>query len=43
MLTRLFPEQIDNHHRGHVLAIWLLVPLALVKFLIGPPEGTEGA
>jgi len=35
MLTRLLPEQIDNNYRGHVLAIWLLVPLALMKFLQG--------
>ncbi len=35
MLTRLFPKQIDNDYRGHVLAIWLLVPLALMKFLQG--------
>ena len=35
MLTRLFPKQIDNDYRGHVLALWLLVPLALMKFLQG--------
>ena len=35
MLMRLFPKQIDNDYRGHVLAIWLLVPLALMKFLQG--------
>lgn len=35
MLTRLFPQQIDNDYRGHVLAIWLLVPLVLMKFLQG--------
>ena len=35
MLTRLFPKQIDNDYRGHVLAIWLLVPLALMKVLQG--------
>ncbi len=35
MLTRLFPKHIDNHYRGHVLAIWLLVPLALMKVLQG--------
>lgn len=35
MLTRLFPKQIDNDYRGHVLAIWLLVPLALTKLLQG--------
>jgi hypothetical protein len=35
MLTRLFPKHIDNDYRGHVLAIWLLVPLVLIKFLQG--------
>ena len=35
MLTRLFPKQIDNDYRGHVLAIWLLVPLAFMKLLQG--------
>ncbi|MDQ4075786.1 MAG: hypothetical protein M3220_06000 [Chloroflexota bacterium] len=35
MLTRLFPKQIDNDYQGHVLAIWLLVPLVLMKFLQG--------
>jgi hypothetical protein len=34
-MLRLFPKQIDNDYRGHVLAIWLLVPLALMKFLQG--------
>lgn len=35
MLGRLFPKQLDNDYRGSVLAIWLLVPLALVKTLQG--------
>lgn len=35
MLTRLFPKQIDNDYPGHVIAIWLLVPLALMKLLQG--------
>ena len=35
MLIRLFPRQIDNDYRGHVLAIWLLVPLTLMKFVQG--------
>ena len=35
MLMRLFPQPIDNDYRGHVLAIWLLVPLALSKVLQG--------
>lgn len=35
MLGRLFPRQIDNDYRGHVLAIWILVPLALLKLFQG--------
>lgn len=36
MLTRLFPRQIDNaSYQGHVLAIWLFVPVVLVKLLMG--------
>jgi len=35
MLTRLLPKQIDNDYRGHVLAIWLLAPLALIKLVQG--------
>lgn len=35
MITSLFPEQVDNDYRGRMLAIWLLVPLTLVKLLQG--------
>jgi hypothetical protein len=35
VLKRLLPKQIDNDYRGRVLAIWLLVPLAVMKFLQG--------
>ncbi len=35
MLTPLLPRQIDNDFRGHVVAIWLLVPVVLAKFLQG--------
>ena len=31
MLSRLFPKQFDNAYRGYAWAIWLLVPLLLVK------------
>jgi hypothetical protein len=32
MLGRLFPKQVDNaSYRGHWLAIWLLVPIVLMK------------
>lgn len=35
MLERLFPKQIDNDYRGRVVALWLLVPLALLKLVQG--------
>jgi hypothetical protein len=35
MLSRIFPAQIDNNYRGHRLAIWLLVPIILLRALIG--------
>lgn len=31
MLSRLFPEQFDNNYRGHWLAIWLFVPIMLMR------------
>jgi len=33
--ARLFPKQVDDRFRGHVLAIWLLVPLVLSKLFQG--------
>lgn len=36
MLSRLFPRQIDNaSYQGHVLAIWLFVPVVLMKLVMG--------
>ena len=35
MLERIFPKQIDNTYRGYWLAVWLLVPLVLVKLAMG--------
>ena len=35
MLSRIFPAVIDNHFRGHVLALWLFVPLAFMKVALG--------
>jgi hypothetical protein len=35
LTARLFPRQLDNGYRGHILALWLLVPLVLMKFLQG--------
>jgi hypothetical protein len=35
MLNRLFPKRFDNEFRGHALAVWLLVPIVLVRLLQG--------
>lgn len=35
MLSRIFPRQIDNTYQGHVLAIWLLAPVVLLKMAMG--------
>jgi hypothetical protein len=34
-LSRIFPKQFDNAYRGHWLAIWILVPIVLVKLIMG--------
>lgn len=30
MLDRILPERIDNHYRGHRLALWLFYPITLM-------------
>ncbi len=35
MLDRLFPKQIDNRFPGHWLALWLFVPLVVLRLIIG--------
>ena len=36
MLARIFPRQADNaSYRGHWLAIWVLAPIVLLRFLMG--------
>jgi hypothetical protein len=35
MLARLLPKQFDNEFRGQPLAIWLLIPIVLVRLLQG--------
>lgn len=35
MIGRIFPKQFDNAYRGHWLAIWLLVPVALAELAMG--------
>lgn len=32
---RLLPARIDNRYRGHVLALWLFVPVALQRVALG--------
>ena len=34
MLGRIFPKQFDNTYRGHWLAIWIFVPVVLVKLIM---------
>jgi len=31
VLSRIFPARIDNRYRGHVVALWLFVPITLQK------------
>jgi len=31
MLNRVLPQRIDNTYRGHPLALWLFIPILLVK------------
>ena len=35
MLARLFPKQFDNDYRGLWLAIWLFVPIVVVRAIQG--------
>jgi hypothetical protein len=35
MLARIFPAVVDNRFRGFALALWLFVPLALMKVALG--------
>ncbi len=30
-----FPKQVDNAHRGHWLAVWLIVPVVLIRLAQG--------
>lgn len=31
MLSRMFPQRIDNTYRGHPLALWLFLPVVVLK------------
>jgi len=31
MLNRIFPQPIDNTYRGHPLAVWLFIPVVVLK------------
>jgi len=35
VLSRLLPRQLDNTYQGYALALWLMVPIVAVKFLMG--------
>lgn len=35
MFQRLFPRQIDNTYRGHMMAIWLFIPVLALKTAMG--------
>ena len=35
MFNRLFPGQFDNRFRGPRLAIWLLIPIVILRAIIG--------
>lgn len=35
MLDRIFPQQFDNAFRGHRLAIWLLIPIVVLRLIMG--------
>jgi hypothetical protein len=35
LLSRLLPARIDNGYRGHILALWLFVPVALQRVALG--------
>lgn len=34
MLNRIFPEQFDNHYRGHKFALWLFYPITFLNMAI---------
>jgi hypothetical protein len=35
MLSRIFPETFDNRYRGNPAAIWLLVPITILRLIMG--------
>ena len=35
MLARIFPKQFDNDYRGYWLAVWIFVPVMLLKAIQG--------
>jgi len=34
MLEYIFPPQIDNSYRGHRLALWLFIPVVILKLMM---------
>lgn len=35
MLNKIFPTSFDNNYRGRLIAIWFLIPITLMKLVIG--------
>lgn len=35
LINRLFPKQADNTYQGHQAAVWLFVPMVLLKLAMG--------
>ncbi len=35
MLNRVFPDRLDNDYRGHKVALWIFVVIALMKVALG--------
>ena len=35
MLGRLFPKQFDNSYQGYWIAIWIFVPVVILRLLMG--------
>jgi hypothetical protein len=35
MVSRIFPKAFDNTYRGHWAGLWLLVPIVILRLIIG--------
>lgn len=34
MFERIFPQSFDNHYYGHTLAVWLLLPILMMRCVV---------